>query len=283
MAKKNSGKRVNNVVVISDMHVGCQFGLCPPDGCELDGGGVYVPNRIQNVVWEWWQQFWGEIVPEYCRGEPFAVVNNGDSIDGSHHNATHQWSHNLTDQGKAAKKILEPVVQLCEGRYYHIRGTEAHVGQSGQEEERLAMELGAIPNDLGQYARFELWARVGRGLAHITHHIGTAGSLAYESSALMRELSEAYVEAGRWNNEPPDWVVRSHRHRNAEVRVQTHKGFATVCTTPAWQLKTPFCYKIAGARQSTPQIGGTVLRCGDEDLYTRHFVRSLARSKEETL
>jgi hypothetical protein len=249
----------------------------------MDEGGTYVPNRLQRIVWEWWEEFWGQWVPEVCRGEPFGVCLNGDALDGCHHNATHQWTHNLTDQGKAARAILEPVVAACEGRYYHIRGTEAHVGPSGAEEERLAKELHALPNDVGQYARYELWLRIGRGLAHLSHHIGIAGSMHYESTAVMRELTEAYVEAGRWHNEPPDWVVRSHRHRNVEVRVQTHKGFATCCTTPAWQLKTPFAYRIAGARQAMPQIGGTVLRCGDEDLYTRHRVWSLERPKEELL
>jgi len=281
MAKKK--RAIHNLVVVSDLHVGCQLGLCPDAGAAMDEGGYYAPNGAQNKVWAWWTEFWNVVVPDFCRGEPFAVCLNGDALDGCHHKATHQWTHNLTDQAKAAEAILRPVVESCEGRYYHIRGTEAHVGPSGEQEERLAKGLGAIPNDQGQFARYELWVRIGRGLAHITHHIGTAGSMHYESTAPMRELTEAYVEAGRWNNEPPDWVVRSHRHRNVEVRVQTHKGFATCCTTPAWQLQTPFTYKIAGARQSLPQIGGSVLRCGDEDLYTRHWVRSLGRSKEETL
>jgi hypothetical protein len=78
-------------------------------------------------------------------------------------------------------------------------------------------------------------------------------------------------------------VGNSHRHRNAEVRIQTYKGFATVCTTAAWQLKTPFAYRIAGARQSLPQIGGTLVRAGDEDCYTRHFVKSLSRPQEIVL
>ena len=282
MAKRKS-KPVKNLIIVSDTHCGCQFGLCHPDGHAMDEGGRYSPNKLQRTVWGWWEEFWGEWVPEVCRGEPFSVCFNGDSLDGCHHGSTHQWTHNLTDQAKAAYDILSPVVDLCEGRYFHVRGTEAHVGPSGAQEEQLAQSLGAIPNESGQFARYELWLRIGKGLAHITHHIGTAGSMHYESTALMRELTEAYVEAGRWNNEAPDWVVRGHRHRSCEVRVQTHKGFATVCTTPAWQLRTPFCYKVAGARQSQPQIGGSLLRCGDEDLFTRHKVWSLARSKEETL
>ena len=276
-------KHVSNLIVVSDLHVGCQLGLCRPTGASVDEGGIYMPNAMQRTVWEWWEEFWRVWVPDVCRGEPFSVCLNGDALDGSHHGSTHQWSHNLTDQSKEAEAILRPVVEACEGRYYHIRGTEAHVGPSGSQEEELAKSLGAIPNEQGQYARYELWARIGRGLAHLSHHIGTAGSMHYESTALMRELTEAYVEAGRWNNEAPDWVVRSHRHRNAEVRVMTHKGFATVCTTACWQLKTPFAYRIAGARQSQPQIGGTLLRCGDEDVYTRHFVKSLARPQEVVL
>jgi hypothetical protein len=174
-------------------------------------------------------------------------------------------------------------VEACEGRYYHIRGTEAHVGKSGQEEERLAKRLGAIPNEEGQRARYELWLQVGpSGLVHISHHIGTAGSLSYESSALMRELSEAYVEAGRWGNVPPSVVIRSHRHRNAEIRIQTSHGFATVATTAAWQLKTPFTFKIAGARQAQPQIGATLVKYSPEDgLFTRHKVWNLSRPKVE--
>lgn len=283
MVKKVKRKQnVKNLIIISDTHIGDELGLCRPKA-RTDNGGEYKPSFVMLKLWWWWEEFWGEWVKDVCKGEPFAVVMNGDALEGRHHGAVSQWTQNLASQQREAEAILKPVVELCEGRYYHIRGTEAHVGPSGEQEELLAKALGAVPNEEGQFARYELWARVGTGLAHISHHIGTAGSMHYESTALMRELTEAYVEAGRWNNEAPDWVARSHRHRNAEVRVQTHKGFATVFTTPAWQLKTPFTYKIAGARQSLPQIGGSLMRCGDEDLYTRHFVRALERPEEVVL
>ena len=282
MARRKA-QACNNLVVISDLHIGDELGLCRPDSARTDNGGQYKPPEVIQKMWSWWEEFWGQWVPDVCRGEPFAVCVNGDAMDGRHHGAVHQWTQNLAMQQEEAEAILRPIVTLCEGRYYHIRGTEAHVGPSGEQEESLARALGAIPNEDGQFARFEMWVRIGRGLAHLSHHIGTSGSMSYESSALMRELSESYVESGRWNNEAPDWVARSHRHRNCEVRVHTHKGFATVFTTPAWQLKTPFAYRIAGARQSLPQVGGSLMRCGDEDLYTRHKVFNLQRAAEVTL
>jgi hypothetical protein len=274
---------VNNLVVVSDTHCGCRLGLCPPGPIVLDEGVSYTPSELQSAVWSWWREFWDEWVPDVCRGEPFAVVVNGDALDGVHHNSVTQISQNRTDQARIALEVFEPIVERCEGRLYWIRGTEAHVGPSAQDEERLAEQLGAIPNEQGQSSRQELWIRLGgKALVHLAHHIGTSGSMHYESSALMRELAEAYVESGRWQQEPPSAVIRSHRHRNTEVRVQTYKGFATVCTTAGWQLKTPFAYRTA-ARVATPQIGGTLVRVGDEDVYTRHFIRTLSRPQEVVL
>lgn len=274
---------VNNLVFVSDTHIASRLGLCWPNGMQLDDGGVAMPSRLQLIVWEWWCEFWDVWVPEVCRGEPYGIVFNGDIIDGIHHNDTTQMSANLEDQSELAYQIMKPRVEAAEGRYYHIRGTESHVGPSAREEERLAKRLGAIPNEEGQHARWELWVNLGKYLVHAMHHIGTSGSMAYETSAIQKELEQSFVESARWDDEPPDVLVRSHRHRNAETRIQTRKGFATSCTTAGWQLKTPYVYRIAGARQTQPQIGGTVVRCGDEDIYTRHKLWKIERPKAETI
>ena len=280
MPRKKKTQPLNNLIVISDEHCGCRLGLCPPE-VQLDDGAIYRHTPIQADIWKCWEFFWNIWVPEATKGEPFAVVNNGDSLDGIHHRAVTQITHNLTDQARIAKQILRPVIEACEGRYYHIRGTEAHVGPSGQEEERLAEELDAIPDSEGRHARWELWIEIGVGLVHLSHHIGTAGSLACETTALHKELEQAFVESARWGNRHPDVVVRSHRHRNTETRIQTSHGFATSCTTAGWQAKTPFVFKIAGGRQTLPQFGGTLIRSDDKDIYTLHRLWNLARPKTE--
>ena len=274
---------INNLIVISDPHGGCRLGLCPPEPIPLDDGGTYQASPLQCKVNAMWEEFWGEWVPEACHHEPFAVLVNGDTIDGVHHDSTTQISHNLADQAYIAELFLRPVFEACEGRFYMTRGTEAHVGKSGVEEERLARKLGAIPDEAGRHARHELWVHVGNGLVHAMHHIGTTGSSHFESSAIMKELSESYAEAGRWNRRPPDVVVRSHRHRHLEVRVPTKLGYGISFVTAGWQLKTPFAYRIAGGRITTPQIGGSLIRQGDKDLYTRHKVWTIERPKEERL
>lgn len=276
---------INNLVVVSDIHSGCRLALCPPDGIRLDDGGYYKPSELQLKLWEYWEFFWNEWVPVVTKGEPYAIAFNGDATDGIHHNSVTQISHNMVDQVNLAEKILSPLIPKCKGLYYHLRGTEAHVGPSGQFEEELANRLKAVPNEQGQRARWELYIRVGLGLVHLSHHIGTTGSMAYETSGPQKELEQMFVAAARWGLEVPDVVVRSHRHRSVETRVRMKKGtrygFATACTTAAWQLKTPFAYRIAGARRSLPQIGGTVVRCGDEDMFTRHYICSIEPSRTE--
>lgn len=278
---KRVTRKINNIVVISDTHCGCSLGLCPPS-VRLDDGGTYSPSRLQKTVWGWWREFWDKWVPVVTKGEPYDVVFNGDAIDGVHHNSTTQITHNMEDQISIAFECLNPIVQKIKqrgGSYYHIRGTQAHVGSSGIYEEQLAKRLGAVPSEDGQYARWELWKTMGANdLIHFTHHIGTTSSSAHESSAINAEISAMFTEAARWGEKAPSCVVRSHRHRCMEVRMPNEDGFATAIVTPAWQLKTPFTFRIAGARISTPQLGGILIRHGDRMLFTDCKVWNISRS-----
>lgn len=285
---KRSPRYINNLVVISDTHCGCKVALCPPGGVDLDDGGQYHASPLQLKLWKYWRKFWDEFVPEATRGEPYAVIHNGDAIDGVHHHSTTQISHNLTDQKRIAYDVLKPVVDLAEGRYYHIRGTEAHVGKSANEEESLAKELGAIPNNENQYARYDLWKQIGdhhKFLVHCLHHVGSTGSQAYEATAVHKELVESYIEAARYSNQPPAIIVRSHRHRSIETAIpvqlpggEGETSTARAVVTACWQGKTPFAWKIPGARLSTPQFGGLVIRYAHDELFVRSKVWSLDRS-----
>jgi hypothetical protein len=273
---------VNNIIVVSDTHTGCLLGLCPPE-VKIDDNVTILASPLQQKVWAMWNEFTNVWVPQVTKGEPFVVVHNGDAIEGVHHNATTQITQNMTDQKRIASVALKVLLDshMCVG-YYHLRGTEAHVGPSGEHEEDLAKSLNATPDEGGNHARWELWMRMSRGpLIHFTHHIGTTSSAAYEGTAPHKELVEAYNESGRWGDEPPDVVVRSHRHRHYEIRLATKKGMAISTITPGWQLKTPHVWKGTLGRTGTPQIGGILIRSGDEDpVYTRAKIWKIERTPE---
>lgn len=275
---------IRNAVVVSDMHCGCKRAICAPDGVPLDDGGIYMPDKYQLMLYTCWREFWDEFVPHVTESEPFLVVNNGDASEGIVKQSTTPISHNREDQLDAAYALLAPIVTLCEGRYYHIRGTEAHVGRSAVNEEALAKRLGAKRDEDGKYARWDFWLKLGKEkrLVHFLHHIGTTGSNAYEATAVNKELTEEMNEASRQDERAPDAVVRSHRHRYIEIKIPTARGNARALVTPAWQLKTPFAWRLPGGRLATPQIGGVVLRVSDDgELYTREKVWSIGRTKAE--
>jgi hypothetical protein len=258
------------------------MGLFPNFTMTLDGGMKVGPSALQVKVWDLWLEFWRVWVPEVTKGGPYIVVVNGDALDGVHHGTKTQVSQNLADQQAIAMRCFTHVLDMDKvAALYWLRGTEAHVGQSGEQEESLARAMKARPDSEGHHARWELYLDLHGHLCHFTHHIGTTGSSAYESTAPYKEMVEGYVDAGRWNRTPPEVVVRSHRHRHIEVRTPSRDAHSIVTVTPGWQLKTPFTYRIAGARASQPQIGGVLIRVGDQMLYTDSRVWSLEPPQTE--
>jgi hypothetical protein len=118
-------------------------------------------------------------------------------------------------------------------------------------------------------------------LVHCAHHIGTTSSSAHETSAINAELSALFTESGRWGHQIPNVIVRSHRHRCAQISLPGSRGDAIAFVTAGWQLKSPFAYKVAGGRTTTPQIGGSLIRRSTSDgfLYTRHIVHDIGRGE----
>lgn len=265
---------IKNIVVISDLHCGCQFGLCPPK-VKLDGGGPYYQSKFQRVLWKWWLEWWKKYVPEFCKGEEYAVVLNGDAIDGPlHHGVNTQFSSNLKDQINTAYEVLAPVVDGK--KFFFIRGTEAHAGKSAEYEEILGEKLRAIKDEIGNYTRWELWLHMQEFLIHFKHHIGGT------TLAPDREMKKAFTRAGRFGKRPPNIIIRSHQHQQDEKRVGGKDGYCIVIVTPGWQLKTPLSYRLAS--MDDPQVGGYVIRnSGMDGIYTRFKTFDIDRPREEMI
>lgn len=270
------------LVVISDLHCGCQMGLCPPGGVKLDDGGIYKPNAIQRAVWCWWEEFWREFVPMATKGGTFDLVVNGDLVDNEHHGVKTLISNNIETQRRLAVEVMTPVAAQAQNLYV-VRGTDAHDGGHGQDVEAISATLGSVPDSTGRRSRWELNKRIDGPdadcVANFMHHIGGTGGSHYDTSAPKRELIEAFIESARAAERPPTFVVRSHRHRYTQVVEMTDWGRAWCIVTPSWQAKTGLAHKIAGARVSPPQFGGAVLVNGKEECYARVYWKRLRKSE----
>jgi hypothetical protein len=271
-------QKTNNLIIISDLHGGCKFGMCPKNGITLVGGGKYMPNRFQLLLYQYWEEFWNEWVPDVTKGEGYSIVVNGDVVDNRHHNSITQFSHDLNDHKNTAIEILEPIRHNKKvNKFLMTAGTEVHDGQSAEIARMIADCLKADKYD-GDEVPQMIFIDVGRWNVNIAHHIGTTSRQAYESSGPMGEITEVWANQMRWGEKRSDVVVRSHRHRYISVGIPTNTITGLSIVTPGWQMKTPFVSRTAG-KNHNPQFGGILLRQGDEEPFERHYVRSLKQAK----
>lgn len=255
------------VISISDLHIGSTTGICLESVDTVDKG-EYRGNKYQRTLLKYWRNFWKVVVPEYTSGASKIVLEiNGDIIDGVHHNTVNILSNSWAVQEQAAIELLQDARDLCPVKIdeiYIVKGTEVHTGPAGESEERIAKAIGAVPNEIGEYASYQWWLKVDDVPFQFAHHIGVTSSAAYESSAPMRELVAALVEAAQWGQILPRVVERSHRHRFIPVAIPSRYGRIHAIITPGWQLRTPFVERID--RMRMPHIGGIVYRVEGEHI-----------------
>jgi hypothetical protein len=243
------------LLVVSDLHVGSTAGLCPRGGLQCDDGVIVPPSDNQLELIKAFDDM-VSFALSIKRVKHRALICNGDLIDGFHHGTVAITTNNIDRQEAGAVEILQEVAGKFD-KVYINRGTEVHVGQSGQSEERIARIIGAVQNEQGNYSSYQTWLDVDGLIFNIAHHIQTTSSAAYESSAPMRELVAAMVEAGQWGQPMPDVLIRSHRHRYSQVIIPSRKGEIRVAVTPGFQLRTPFVERID--RMKLPNIGGLII------------------------
>lgn len=260
-----------HIVVISDTHFGSSVALSQIH--QLDDGGYYKPSALQAKLYRLWIAYW-EWVYRHVGKDAFVLVHVGDVTDGFHHGTTQLSSGNLTTQGRLAIDMLMPHVSRASS-YFQLRGTEAHVGKSAQEEEAIACALGAVKDkESGCYSRWELWMKFQGGLVHLAHHLGSTSSSAYESSALMREVVAAFAESGQFGFRPPGIVVRAHTHRY--LKIEGPGGWIGV-KLPGFQAKTSFVYRMDRLRG--PHFGGIVISKSNEGLEVYPWVQTIKQTK----
>jgi len=246
---------VHMIAAVSDVHSGSTVAVCPPEPLELDDGGFYEPSPIQKWLWSLWETAWHErysaLLDEW-KPDTQTLVINGDCMDGNHHGTPQIVSNLSSVHFRIAHELLErgPLKYRFSG-IHMIRGTETHVGKSGQQEEGLARALRKQGDhkiiddpDTGMASSF--WRRFEKdGLLVDCRHHGRMGQRTHTRDAYMRlyahEIWSAHVRSG---SRPPDLCIRSHFHRYADSG-RIHDMPTRVTALPAWQMLTAFGHRIS--------------------------------------
>ena len=265
---------VHVIACVSDVHAGSTVAVCPPEPIELDDGGFYQPSKSQKWLWSLWEKAWHEeynAILDRWRPDTQTLVINGDMMDGNHHGTPQIVSNLSSVHFRIAHELLErgPLKYRFDD-IHMVRGTETHVGKSGQQEEGLARALykqgrhNIIDDpDTGQSSSF--WRRFEKdGVRFDCRHHGRFGQRSHTKDAYLRSYAQdiwmAHVKSG---DRPPDVCIRSHFHQFGDSG-RIHDMPTRVIALPSWQLLTAFGHRIS--IESLGQIGMVVLVIRDGKL-----------------
>lgn len=247
-------KSIRKVVVVSDLHCGSTVGLLPRNAKTLEGQRVQ-PNKAQ----AWLQDRWDEamrFVEDATRGEPFALVVNGDTIEGVHHGTKQVCSPEISDHCEWAYQSLMPLAEKAE-HLFVTTGTEAHTHST---EHHLAIRMGAVPDKFNDKPAWdELDLTVHGYTIRFTHHISTTSREWLSASRLSIHLANMRLAALDAKHPVPSGLIAGHCHRFDEYHTP---GGGLCLTLPSWQFLTRYGHKVV--TQSRTHIGLVVLHYSGE-------------------
>lgn len=263
MPKKLLELDVDYVVCVSDTHAGSAYGLLPPS-FHLHEGQRVGQNAVQKWLWACWREWWS-VVRSTVKGHSWALVINGDCIEGIHHRSVEVISADVGDHKEAALALLREI----EGQAHTVvvEGTECHTANT---EHSIARELGAVPYGPTKPAWPQLDLDVRGCVGIIRHHIGVAIRPYLEASMLSIQLGTERVEAARMGVRPPQFLVSAHRHSYGLY----DDGQAVSAVCPPWQALTRHGRKVCPA--ASTRVGGIMLdfrRAGPDD--PPHVIRRI--------
>lgn len=238
-------RSVKLIAVLADLHVGSTKAIIPPGFTTLEGNEIKL-NAMQHWLWDCWCRA-NAFLLGVTNGDPFALVLNGDLIEGNHHGTKEIWSVDVKDHVEAAHKLLGFISGNAE-KTFVVRGTECH---TNNQEVSLGQMLGAEKCKETGLAAFDRLTLDLNGIRHVfRHHIGTSVRRGLAGTQLSVNLAEEQVEAVN-NREPiPRFVGFAHRHKFGIY--QDDNGIAVV--SPPWQGLTRFGHKVVSQARTKPGI-----------------------------
>jgi len=234
-------KKLGGIVVVSDLHCGSTVGLWPDNHETSTGNRVSLGNNLhQQWLWQCWQDATKRAIAHF-KGRGFALIVNGDAIEGKHHGSTEVVAALNLDHSTAAVECLRPLSKASSATYL-TAGTECHVGDW---ERKIASDLGA--KFVGDKALIDF----NDTLIDVAHHMPTSSRAYLEAGAMSICMGNARQNYSRVGHRVPKIYLRGHRHTGGIF--SDSSGIFLV--TPAWQLLTRYGHKVVGDSICRPGIG----------------------------
>jgi len=222
-------------VFLGDLHAGSKLApLVPFTTDKTQPPSTHKPENQTQVVLAGFLAQALDDARALCQGYAVRLHLGGDLVDGVAHHGTTQTVGDRNAQRDLAVKLLLPWVVFAGRDYcYGLMGTDAHVGDNGQEDSAVCSELGVR---VKHFWRIESAGK----LLDWAHHVNVGkrwAGLEGPLTNLANDTRAKYLEEGE---RPPDMIVRHHIHRY----VRAHAKRTDVVAVPGWQSQTSFTRRI---------------------------------------
>lgn len=258
------------LAVTSDEHVGSTLALCP-ERVPVGEGAHYEASRVQRWILEHWRRYWA-LVAEIRERESARLlwINNGDAVDGDHHQTSQIISRKPSVQRHAVEEVFAVPLELRPEKTWVIRGTEAHVGEAGSDEDDLARWMGAVPSPDGTAAWWGLKMTLPGGLRIDARHHRSGGHLPHTRGPGIVRVAHRIFDAAAVDLRPhPHVAFRGHLHKRGD----SGDAYPTrLVALGSWQVHTGYVHKVAP--DDIADIGAAILVARGTDYEVRHvYVR----------
>ena len=236
-------KECKSIVLIGDIHVGHPAAIWP-EVFETGKGNRILQNKAQNVMWEYWCDFWDRQEVD----EADIIINAAESVEGYNRKEHGHdiMTTNLDEQINAFVKLMTPEIDGRE--YYSVNGSRYHGSDDTAVEAIIADRLGGtFLGDLG------FLSIKGTGVKIMVQH-KLGDNMIYKSTLLDRNSLFMSAIKSKIKNDP-DVIVSAHNHQYFRVDTATRINLMLPC----WK----FWHPIKGSAKyvyTQPTIGGCVLQ-----------------------
>jgi hypothetical protein len=264
-------KKVRDTIIVfpSDEHCGSATGLMPDAPWKLATGGLFHPDAGLQTIWQQWVDGWDLVKQLKGRRGRLIVVNNGDAVDGDHHETIELITPDVSEQERIHIECMDYALRRVgfskknNDALFYVAGTEVHVRAGGMSEENIARHFAdyiepEVPPSLpggsdGRYLRWHLRANIGGKVPiDVAHHGGAASNNPWsEENPLRTRLNQVYYRCLEHDVTIPRILVRAHNHRYIHAELDRPKGRIDGFVTPSFQLKTHFGQKVANLHLTT--------------------------------
>ncbi len=237
--------KIRLAVVLSDTHCGSTLGLLPPGFETLEGNEVK-QNAAQRWLWECWTDANERWIPGIVGKDKYALIINGDLIEGIHHGTSQVVSADVTDHVSAAVETMKPLTKNAAQTFVTV-GTECHTKNT---EHAIAKSIGATPDPNSKRGAWDkLYLTVAGVPCLFQHHISTTSRYYLRASRLSIAMGNEQLTAMGNGHTPPKVLGAAHCH----LFDKYDNGKSLTFTTGAWQFGTRHVAKVATAGFQRPE------------------------------